>query len=286
MSAGGKPKGAPSNKPKAPSLKIFRGINFYEKSTDPQSYIEHILTELGRLGLAISDIESRATPRQTNSVLSDLLNWFADHPGDAYAHLTNWLNIDREVMSYRLKNSTRPKPRIELSAELTRFGNLSVRWYPRGWCDDVLWDRSDDRSPTDDEWRTRYSDFGFFDPEYKTSMVSRPLNELMFIHGVKHLDPAPGGHCRPYEIINRDVLDTLLVGAVCAAFNLLVEQLRYSFEVTLRNDFKFDTVEECVSSPSPFVQNHLRVVKWRMIDLEVPPMGLAAPVIRFPGLKS
>jgi hypothetical protein len=93
-------------------------------------YFAHVLTELGRLGLEVTDVESRERPPNTRTVLSDLLAWMSSHPGKVYAQLTDWRALDLARMRARVDRSPDAKPRIEISAEITKMNNLSVRWHP------------------------------------------------------------------------------------------------------------------------------------------------------------
>ena len=116
-------------------MKSFRPISWYDGriAGSPDRYIAHLLTELGRLGLKVSDIESDDRPPHTKTVLSDLMSWTTKHPGDAYSRLTDWTRLDLELMRSRLQQNPEAKPSIELSANITRMNNLSVRWHPGGW---------------------------------------------------------------------------------------------------------------------------------------------------------
>src|SRR5690242_12046202 len=102
-------------------MRLFRPISWYT-SRSLRTYVSHILMELGRLGFAISDIETRSRLRE--SVLSDLLEFLTNHPGQAFANLYNWRTLDQEQMRARLKEDHLAKPRIELSAHITKKDNL------------------------------------------------------------------------------------------------------------------------------------------------------------------
>lgn len=263
--------------PRRPAgAKLIRPIPCDEGSTDPQADITHLLKEMWRLGLRFSDIESVGESYLVDRVLSNLIAWLGAHPGEAYSELLDWRIIDRKVMDWRLSKNRRAKPRIELTAEITRQGNLSVRWYPRGYFGPDSWSTSGRPiEPAGGDY-TGYIDFGIFDPHSKTDLVARPLNELMFIRGVGNLNPDPTRKDWQMSELNWDVLDAILIGAVSAAFNLLVEQLRRSFEVTLRNNFEFDLVKVPSESRSalPIMrQGKNRVVNWRLVNLEVAPFS-------------
>jgi len=77
-------------------MKLFRPLSWYEGITlqSATEYVSHVLVELGRLGLEIHDIERRDRPPNTKTVLSDLLDWLSDHPGEAFGKLINWQALD------------------------------------------------------------------------------------------------------------------------------------------------------------------------------------------------
>ncbi len=67
-------------------MKLFRPISWYGNIIKSVSdYIKHLPTELGRLGLEIHRIERRARPPNTETVLSDLMDWLSEQPCEAYA---------------------------------------------------------------------------------------------------------------------------------------------------------------------------------------------------------
>ena len=116
----------------APRIKLFRPMSWYDGiALRPLTeYVSHILVELGRLGLEVEHIERHDRPPNTKTVLSDLLDWLEDHPGEAFAKLVNWQALDFVQMRSRLERNWKAKPRIELSAHITKMNNLSVRWHP------------------------------------------------------------------------------------------------------------------------------------------------------------
>jgi hypothetical protein len=197
-------------------------------------YVSHIIVELGRLGLEVHDIERHDRPPNTKMVLSDLLDWLDDHPGEAFAKLANWQALDFAHMRSRLERNWNAKPRIELSAHITKMKNLSVRWYPRGWRNaDYNW-AATDRDSFDlikqRKWNTP-PDFHSFAGDEEPTFDSRPANELMYIRGVGNLRPEPCESYGPYATYNRDVVDSLLICAVRAAYERLIKHLEHSFEV-------------------------------------------------------
>jgi hypothetical protein len=56
--------------------------------------VPHLLRELGRLGLEVNNIERHDRPPHTQRVLSDLLDWMGERPGEAFANLTDWRRLD------------------------------------------------------------------------------------------------------------------------------------------------------------------------------------------------
>jgi hypothetical protein len=143
-----------------------------------------VLTELGRLGLEITDVESRERPPNTRTVLSDLLAWMSSHPGKACAQLTDWRALDLARMRARVDRSPDAKPRIEISAEITKMNNLSVRWHPGGWRDsEIDWQTgacNHFNLISHRRWREP-PDFRWFTGDEDPIFDSRPSNELMYM---------------------------------------------------------------------------------------------------------
>ncbi|MBZ9974594.1 hypothetical protein [Mesorhizobium sp. BR-1-1-10] len=268
-------KGAPHvsrQSPPQPRLKLFRPVSWRGGviASSVDEYVSHLLIELGRLRLEIADIEDHARPPNTRTVLSDLLQWLSDRPGKAYAELVNWKTLDFAQMRSRLEKDHTVKPRIELSAEITKMNNLSVRWHPGGWRDSELdWRRSDNHFSnliTHRKWR-QPPDFHWFVGDEQPTFDSRPSNELMYIRGVGNLSPEPHEDYGPYASYNRDVVDSILICAVRSAYETLTRQLDYSFEVTLVNAFDFETRDEDDESDRWSMRYPIhRVVSWSIED--------------------
>jgi hypothetical protein len=162
------------------------------------------------------------------------------------------------------------QPRIEISAEITKMNNLSVRWHPGGWRDSEF------------DWQTGASnhfnlisrrrwreppDFRWFIGDEDPTFDSRPSNELMYVRGVGNLRPAPVDGYGPYAIYNRDVLDSILICAVRAAYEGLIEQLTYNFEVAALDAFDFVVRDEYdETDKTPFCVPVHRVVAWTLED--------------------
>lgn len=258
--------------PPLPRLKRFRPVSWYDdfavRSVD--DYISHMLTELGRLGMGVSDIESYDRPPNTERVLSDLLKWLSSHPGKEYGQLVDWRTLDIEQMRARLEKDRDAKPRIEVSAEITRMNNLSVRWHPGGWKNSSIdWQRggsSHHNLIPHRRWRES-PDFHWFTGDEDPYFDSRPSNELMFVRGVGNLRPTPVETYGPYATYNSDVVDSILICAVRAAYEGLVEQLAHNFEVTVLDAFDFvirDEFDE--ADTSPFRHAIHRVATWTLED--------------------
>ena len=86
-------------------MKLFRPISWHEGATarPVAEYISHLLMELGRLGLDIHDIERHDRPPDTKTVLSDLIDWLSDQPGEAFAKLFNWQTLDLSQLRSRFE---------------------------------------------------------------------------------------------------------------------------------------------------------------------------------------
>lgn len=252
--------------------KLFRPINWYGEviAKSASEYVSHILRELGRLDLEIHEIERYDRPPNTKTVLSDLLDWLSEHPGEAFSKLVNWQALDFAQMQSRLEKNRSAKPRIEISAHITKMNNLSVRWHPGGWKHaDFDWHRTNRHHfnlITHRRWRDP-PDFHWFVGDEDPTFDSRPSNELMYIRGVGNLRPEPRDSYGPYSTFNSDVVDSILLCAVRAAYEDLVRQLEYSFEVDVVDAFDFvirSEIEE--SDPSPYRSAVRRVVAWSLED--------------------
>lgn len=218
----------------------------------------------------ISDIERRDRPPHTERVLSDLLGWLSSHPGKEYSQLTAWQTLDLERMKTRLESDQNAKPRIEISAEVTRMNNLSVRWHPGGWRQSSF------------DWEYRGSGYGNMIPQRRWQLPpdfrwftgdedpyfdSRPSNELMFLRGVGNLRPEPVENYGPYATYNGDVVDSILVCAARAAYEGLAEQLSRNFEVAVLDGFDFVTRDEAdEADTSAYRHATHRVVAWTLED--------------------
>ena len=251
---------------------MFRPISWYGEAIakSASEYLSHVLIELGRLGLEIHEIERHDRPPHTKTVLSDLMNWLSERPGEAFTKLINWQALDLTQMRSRLEKDRSAKPRIEISAHITKMNNLSVRWHPGGWkLTDFDWHRTD-RSHfnliSHRVWRDP-PDFHWFIGDENASFDNRPSNELMYIRGVGNLRPEPRDNYGPYATFNSDVVDSILICAVRAAYENLIRQLEYSFEVDVVDAFDFvirDEIDEV--DPSQYRYATHRVIGWSLED--------------------
>jgi hypothetical protein len=176
-------------------------------------WIAELHRTLGQSGIALGDLP--------DYLIVSLKEVIAGHhfSKEALAYLVDFKNYDSEAILKR--NSTYqgwPKPRIVLSVEITTHGNLSAKWYPRKYT-------TKDGSVTD--WRV-------FDEV--PSGWERPVNELMFVHGIdslisKSIEPE-------YEPVRHYVSY-----AVIAAYRELKELLEAAFEVEISRDLEISNDE-------------------------------------------
>jgi hypothetical protein len=255
-----------------PRLRLFRPVSWYSgvMVESAGEYVSHILRELGRLGFEIHEIERRDRPPNTKTVLSDLIDWLSEHPGQAFAKLVNWRTLDLAQIRSRLEKDRSARPRIEVSAHITKMNNLSVRWHPGGWkLTEFDWHRTDHSHSnliTHRKWREP-PDFFWFVGDEDPTFDSRPSNELMYIRGVGNLQPEPRDNYGAYATYNTDVADSILICAVRSAYEGLIRQLEYSFEVDVVDAFDFVTRDEIdETDPSPYRSPTHRVVAWSLED--------------------
>jgi hypothetical protein len=254
------------------SMKFFRPVSWYDRSyfKERGEFVSHILLELGRLGLRIEDVERHDRAPHTQTVLSDLLNWFCERPGGAFAKLFDWRTLDLSQIKSRLEKDRTAKPRVEISAHITKMNNLSVRWHPGGWKNSEFdWGRKDHHFSnlvTHRRWPVP-PDFHWFEGDEDPTFDSRPSNELMYIRGVGNLRPEPHDDYGPYATYNRDVLHSILICAVRSAYEGLIRQLEENYDVEVVDSFDFVTRDEIdESDPSPYRSPIHRVVAWSIQD--------------------
>jgi hypothetical protein len=230
-----------------PGLKIFHPLSWYGRlSTLPTEYVSHLLQELGRLSLKISDIEQHDRPPNTKTVLSDLLHWLDGGLDSAFANLFNWRHLDLGRMTERVNGNRKAKPRIEVSAAITKMNNLSVCWHPGGWSESSFdWrNTGEHRNLIECRKWAEPPDFWWFVGDEEPTFQGRATNELMYIRGVGNLDPEPREQYGPYATYNDDVVDSILICAVRSAYERLVTRLEESFDVVVMDAFDFVTRDE------------------------------------------
>ena len=263
-------KGSQRSAPPA-RLRMFRAISWYSTFCTPASeYVSHILRELGRLGMDIRDIESRDRAPHTKTVLSDLVSWIDQPPSDAFSKLFDWKTLDLPQMRSRLEKDSSAKPRIELSAHVTKMNNLSVCWHPGGWKHSYFdWNGAGQNHfnlISQRKW-PQPPDFRWFVGNEPSTFDSRASNELMYIRGVGNLRPEPHENYGPYATYNADVVDSILICAVRSAYEGLIERLKYSFEVDVVDAFDFLIRDETdVDAPHSDQFPIHRVVAWSLED--------------------
>jgi hypothetical protein len=251
-------------------MKVFRPLSWHEGiSNGSTEYISHLLQEVGRLGMKVSDIERYDRAPHTKMVLSDLLAWLDGHSDAAMGQLLNWWHLDLARMIERVKADRKAKPRIEISATLTKMNNLSVCWHPGGWHESVMdWRRGGDhRNLIEGRRWPEPPDFSWFMGDEEPTFQGRATNELLYVRGVGSLDPKPREHYGAYATFNHDVVDSILLCAVRCAYERLVRQLEENFEVTVLDAFEFVTREERKENDSREPDWPIqRVVDWSLED--------------------
>lgn len=272
---------APSTKgpqPTEPRVRRFRSYSWSEYE-GPHGYIAWLLTEIGRLGFELEDIEDYDRAPYTQRVLSDLLDWRDRLPNEAMANLFDWKRYELRRILDRWKDGGDPRPRIELTATINRAQNLTVRWYPAGWyhsCPRVptpggarvtsVLDTTEFEQPTDFTW---------FTGDEEASFAGRPSNELMYLRGVGNLRPAPRSEYSQYVTHNRDVVDAILICAVRAAYEHLISSLKQSFDIVVIDRFEFELRDEKPLEGDLGLPVH-RVVSWSIAHTP-PPSSMNPP---------
>jgi hypothetical protein len=198
---------------------------------------------MGRLGLQASDLGG-----EESRVLADLGRFLDDQPSEAYAKLMHWqgLAIDRLAERQKPGSDERVRPRIDVTAEVNQKQNLTVRWFPSGW-------------------GTRFeqpTDFRSFQDTAWGAWGNRPPNELLWLKGVGELRPQPEMHVMAHGGVNLDVVHSILICAVRAAFERLIVNLERSCQVTVHQSFVFDEAEEA----DDIGRSARRVVGWHLAN--------------------
>lgn len=149
--------------------------------------------------------------RAQERVYCDLREPFHEY---AISSLHDWWNYDQAKLLQRSRRVGGAKPRILLTAFLTRPGNLSLEWIP-----DPL---------GGGDWADfhRLSGYGPY----------RPSNELMFIREVRKLNPDP----KPEDFfgpLHDRLVDAHLLACIAAALDDLEGRLRVSFDIRWASKF-------------------------------------------------
>jgi hypothetical protein len=204
-------------------------------------------------------------------VLKDLNSWRDAFPNDAFARSLCWNSYDLEVLLDRSQaTKTIAKPRIEVSAEITTKQNLSVRWHPSGFHEA----EDDGNGPMrsynvlDPNAFREPPDFRQFRGDEQPSFEGRPSNELMFIHGVGLLNPNP----KRAGAARHDIIDAMLICAVRATYESLLESLAHCFDVTARHQFQFEFMDENKQfSKATGWRSSPRVIGWCLVTVSSEP---------------
>jgi hypothetical protein len=271
-SSTGSKRPARAKPPAPPPRKLFRPISWgkFDTGRPPGEFISHLLLELGRLGLEVRDIEDYDRPPNRTTVLSDLLEWMGSQPSKALAALNDWQRLDLVQLQSRSRSDRAFKPRIEISAQITKMNNLSVRWHPGGWRNsEIDWSRPNRNRFNlieSRKWREP-PDFHWFEGNEDPYFDSRPSNELMYVRGVGNLKPEPSeGY---YGFYNHDVVDSILICAVRSAYESFIQQLEFGFSVKVIDGFDFvirDEMDESDASRWRAPTNC--VVSWTLEDAD------------------
>lgn len=164
---------------------------------------------LWRAGKAPSDLG-----RTRERVYWSVREPFHEH---AISHVHDWWSYDQARLTNRSRRSGGAKPRILLTAFLTRPGNLSLEWAP------------DTVGGSDWTDFHRLSGYGPY----------RPSNELMFIREVRSLNPDP----KPEDCfgpLHDRLVDAHLLACIGAAIDDLERRLDASFEIRWAAKFALD----------------------------------------------
>jgi hypothetical protein len=181
----------------------------------------HLHNELSRLKLTERDLSE-----VQRSFLGDLEGGFDE---EALAAMHDWWNYNHDVIATRGNYTAggygrRPAPpRIDVTVFLSGKDNLIVEWCPSGMKFDRL-------TPECDwvRWRAERN--------RRVNWDSRPSNELLFIHEVRH---AAGQFTGRYmydpkiDKLESIMIDSILLQTAAAMVEELHERLELSFEVRM-----------------------------------------------------
>jgi hypothetical protein len=183
--------------------------------------LTHLHNELLRLKLNERDLSE-----VQRSFLGDLEGGFDE---EALAAMHDWWNYNHEVICVRGNYvvggyGRRPaSPRIDITVFLTSKDNLIVEWCPSGMKFDRL-------TPECDwvRWRAERN--------RRVNWDSRPSNELLFIHEVRHAAGEFTGRYMydpKFDPPERFMIDSILLQTAAAMVEELQERLKLSFEVRM-----------------------------------------------------
>jgi len=275
---------------KGPPDRKFHPCSWFGFSIDrPMTFIGWAFQEVGRLGLAINDLECRDNSQRRQTVLSDLLSWYDNDMNEALARIYDWRRYELPGLLKRQRIGEDSRPRIELTASISPARDLSVRWYPSGWSTSMVSLELSDRSSLNGLDRRKFQhpiDFHWFRGDEESSFNIRPSNELLFLRGVGNLDPAPVETRNGDAIYNKDVWDSILICAVRAAYEGLVERLRTNFQIDVLSEFEFETQDEDSDGVATDGFDKVRrVTRWELTQVrpEWSSSEESAEIYSFPG---
>jgi hypothetical protein len=149
--------------------------------------------------MTIARLDAMSLPDYVTSILYECRDACADDTCDI-GHLVNWDKVRAE---------SREKPRIAITAEITRRGNLSIKWSPIDGSGRFGW--YSDQST---------SDFNKFQFEGATSWGDRPEEEITFIRDVKKVNYDDGE------------MGELLKSLVTETVNTVLRRVGRSYDIT------------------------------------------------------
>jgi hypothetical protein len=248
--------------------------------------------QIGNRGLAETGVHDFHLLAHHELALGELMRWRDQHPSAAWDRLHDWKNLDVERLLERRRASparARALPRIDLTAEITSKENLSVRWYPSGFLERrrrPLERDEDSLNKLDGCDLPDPPDFVWFQGDEESLRGARPSNELMFIRGVGRLHILES-HETLGSRYGANAVNELLICAVRASFNGLVEALRRTHDVTLRHDFQFEAqTVDTLDQTLPLAKTRERLCKWRLEAIKIQERWAderRGEVIPFPG---
>ncbi|WP_424813544.1 hypothetical protein [Roseococcus sp. YIM B11640] len=186
---------------------------------------------MSQAGLAPEDLS-----RAQIHTFWDLREPYHEH---AIGGLHHWWNYDQARLMGRSRRSGADNPRILLKAFISRPGNLAVEWEPQ---------------------RVGGSDWSEF---HRLSAYGpyRPSNELMFIRGVKRLNPAVDGR----DLQQNRRIDAHLLACIGAAIECLETRLAICFDIRWESSFQLDWAPQPKDRWIP--KEGLELLGWHIEDV-------------------